>query len=78
MGTPTARNVAPAGSEYAEPVRSNHCTPMLSSSLTYIILSLISEFHVSQMIFQEVMARNPPVAEVLHTSVVRSLMWEDR
>ncbi|GFX21120.1 hypothetical protein TNCV_4366991 [Trichonephila clavipes] len=26
MGTPTARNVAPAGSEYAETVRSNHCT----------------------------------------------------
>ncbi|GFV10013.1 hypothetical protein TNCV_4522851 [Trichonephila clavipes] len=25
MGTPTARNVAPAGSEYAETVRSNHC-----------------------------------------------------
>ncbi|GFW02404.1 hypothetical protein TNCV_1733191 [Trichonephila clavipes] len=23
--TPTARNVAPAGSEYAETVRSNHC-----------------------------------------------------
>ncbi|GFT09664.1 hypothetical protein TNCV_4948231 [Trichonephila clavipes] len=27
MGTPTARNVAPAGSEYAETVRSNHCNP---------------------------------------------------
>ncbi|GFV10247.1 hypothetical protein TNCV_3661991 [Trichonephila clavipes] len=26
MGTPTARNVAPAGSEYAETVRSNHCS----------------------------------------------------
>ncbi|GFS89457.1 hypothetical protein TNCV_1809671 [Trichonephila clavipes] len=26
MGTPTARKVAPAGSEYAETVRSNHCT----------------------------------------------------
>ncbi|GFX91235.1 hypothetical protein TNCV_1246501 [Trichonephila clavipes] len=26
MGTPTARNVAPAGSEYAETVRNNHCT----------------------------------------------------
>ncbi|GFU92819.1 hypothetical protein TNCV_1913691 [Trichonephila clavipes] len=26
MGTPTARNVAPAGSEYAETVRSNRCT----------------------------------------------------
>ncbi|GFT71220.1 hypothetical protein TNCV_3002151 [Trichonephila clavipes] len=26
MGTPTARNVAPAGSEYAETMRSNHCT----------------------------------------------------
>ncbi|GFX94775.1 hypothetical protein TNCV_1636371 [Trichonephila clavipes] len=25
MGTPTAINVAPAGSEYAETVRSNHC-----------------------------------------------------
>ncbi|GFT96141.1 hypothetical protein TNCV_1884641, partial [Trichonephila clavipes] len=25
MGTPTARNVAPAGSEHAETVRSNHC-----------------------------------------------------
>ncbi|GFW23935.1 hypothetical protein TNCV_946191 [Trichonephila clavipes] len=25
MGTPTAKNVAPAGSEYAETVRSNHC-----------------------------------------------------
>ncbi|GFU21173.1 hypothetical protein TNCV_166851 [Trichonephila clavipes] len=25
MGTPTARNVAPAGSEYAETVRSSHC-----------------------------------------------------
>ncbi|GFT68458.1 hypothetical protein TNCV_4585351 [Trichonephila clavipes] len=25
MGTPTARNVAPAGFEYAETVRSNHC-----------------------------------------------------
>ncbi|GFS98964.1 hypothetical protein TNCV_3896541 [Trichonephila clavipes] len=25
MGTPTARNVAPAGSEYAETARSNHC-----------------------------------------------------
>ncbi|GFV49778.1 hypothetical protein TNCV_1736611, partial [Trichonephila clavipes] len=25
MGTPTERNVAPAGSEYAETVRSNHC-----------------------------------------------------
>ncbi|GFX68329.1 transposable element Tc1 transposase [Trichonephila clavipes] len=35
---------------------------MLSSSFTYIILSLISEFHVSQMIFREVMAINPPVA----------------
>ncbi|GFX31043.1 transposable element Tc1 transposase [Trichonephila clavipes] len=43
-----------------------HCipfsAPMLSSSFTYIILSLISEFHVSQMIFREVMAINPPVA----------------
>ncbi|GFX70365.1 hypothetical protein TNCV_968371 [Trichonephila clavipes] len=26
MRTPTARNVAPAGSEYAETVRSNHCS----------------------------------------------------
>ncbi|GFS82509.1 transposable element Tcb1 transposase [Trichonephila clavipes] len=26
QGTPTARNVAPAGSEYAETVRSNHCS----------------------------------------------------
>ncbi|GFU18631.1 hypothetical protein TNCV_4476041, partial [Trichonephila clavipes] len=26
MGTPTARNVAPAGSEYVETVRSNHCS----------------------------------------------------
>ncbi|GFS90632.1 uncharacterized protein TNCV_4098211 [Trichonephila clavipes] len=26
MGTPTARNVAPAGSDYAETVRSNHCS----------------------------------------------------
>ncbi|GFX92519.1 hypothetical protein TNCV_710241 [Trichonephila clavipes] len=26
MDTPTARNVAPAGSEYAETVRSNHCS----------------------------------------------------
>ncbi|GFW37250.1 hypothetical protein TNCV_5021481 [Trichonephila clavipes] len=25
MDTPTARNVAPAGSEYAETVRSNNC-----------------------------------------------------
>ncbi|GFU59675.1 hypothetical protein TNCV_3186431 [Trichonephila clavipes] len=25
MGTPTARNVVPSGSEYAETVRSNHC-----------------------------------------------------
>ncbi|GFW13337.1 hypothetical protein TNCV_3767541 [Trichonephila clavipes] len=25
MGTPTTRNVASAGSEYAETVRSNHC-----------------------------------------------------
>ncbi|GFT70049.1 hypothetical protein TNCV_4690001 [Trichonephila clavipes] len=25
MGTPTARNVAPAGSKYTETVRSNHC-----------------------------------------------------
>ncbi|GFT86182.1 hypothetical protein TNCV_3257651 [Trichonephila clavipes] len=25
MGIPTARNVAPAGSEYAETVRSNYC-----------------------------------------------------
>ncbi|GFV94424.1 hypothetical protein TNCV_3352621 [Trichonephila clavipes] len=30
MGTPTARNVAPAGSEYAETVRSNHCNNMLT------------------------------------------------
>ncbi|GFU17854.1 hypothetical protein TNCV_504631 [Trichonephila clavipes] len=37
-------------------------TPMLSSSFTYIILSLISEFNVSQMIFREVMEINPPVA----------------
>ncbi|GFU33716.1 transposable element Tc1 transposase [Trichonephila clavipes] len=36
--------------------------PMFSSSFTYIILSLISEFHVSHMIFREVMAINPPVA----------------
>ncbi|GFU14779.1 hypothetical protein TNCV_2806991 [Trichonephila clavipes] len=63
MGTPTTRNAAPAGSEYEETVRSNHCTPMLPSSFTYIILSLISEFHVSQMIFREVMAINPPVAK---------------
>ncbi|GFV65393.1 hypothetical protein TNCV_2638231 [Trichonephila clavipes] len=26
MGTPTTRNVAPAVSEYAETVRSNHCS----------------------------------------------------
>ncbi|GFX76525.1 transposable element Tc1 transposase [Trichonephila clavipes] len=43
-----------------------HCIPfsvrMLSSSFTYIILSLIFEFHASQMIFPEVMAINPPVA----------------
>ncbi|GFU74367.1 hypothetical protein TNCV_2094911 [Trichonephila clavipes] len=29
MSTPTARNVAPAGSEYAETVRSNHCSRFL-------------------------------------------------
>ncbi|GFV62810.1 hypothetical protein TNCV_2815681 [Trichonephila clavipes] len=28
MGTPTARNVAPTGSEYAETVRSNDCTEL--------------------------------------------------
>ncbi|GFT92909.1 putative transposable element [Trichonephila clavipes] len=32
MGTPTARNVAPAGSEYAETVRSNHCSNILNRS----------------------------------------------
>ncbi|GFU09890.1 hypothetical protein TNCV_784391 [Trichonephila clavipes] len=29
MGIPTARNVAPAGSEYAETVRSNHCIELI-------------------------------------------------
>ncbi|GFW86930.1 uncharacterized protein TNCV_2810851 [Trichonephila clavipes] len=31
MSTPTARNVAPAGSEYAETLRSNHCSQSLSN-----------------------------------------------
>ncbi|GFW46537.1 hypothetical protein TNCV_1936071 [Trichonephila clavipes] len=30
MGSPTARNIAPAGSEYAEMVRSNHCNSIIS------------------------------------------------
>ncbi|GFU36595.1 hypothetical protein TNCV_802541 [Trichonephila clavipes] len=34
MGTPTARNVAPAGSEYEETVRSNHCSYSLYEFLT--------------------------------------------
>ncbi|GFY14390.1 hypothetical protein TNCV_1021551 [Trichonephila clavipes] len=32
MVSPTARNVAPAGSEYAETVRSNHCTEATKNS----------------------------------------------
>ncbi|GFV05909.1 hypothetical protein TNCV_2552761 [Trichonephila clavipes] len=32
MGTPTERNVAPAGFEYAETVRSNHCRRPLQTS----------------------------------------------
>ncbi|GFU46684.1 hypothetical protein TNCV_1546911 [Trichonephila clavipes] len=32
MGTPTARNVAPAGSEYAETVRINHCNGFSAES----------------------------------------------
>ncbi|GFW68232.1 potassium channel subfamily K member 1 [Trichonephila clavipes] len=37
MGTPTARNVAPAGSEYAETVGSNHCNEELEHFLVKII-----------------------------------------
>ncbi|GFT26611.1 hypothetical protein TNCV_3604291 [Trichonephila clavipes] len=33
MGTPTARNVAPAFSEYAETVRSNHCIWLDSAAI---------------------------------------------
>ncbi|GFV88321.1 hypothetical protein TNCV_927341 [Trichonephila clavipes] len=39
MGTPTARNVAPAGSEYAETVRSNHCTTRGLLATDHVILS---------------------------------------
>ncbi|GFV79054.1 hypothetical protein TNCV_3687611 [Trichonephila clavipes] len=73
MGTPTARNVAPSGSEYAETVRSNHCRPMLSSSFTYIILCLISEFHVSQRIFREVMAQNKESIRLQLTQIVNKV-----
>ncbi|GFS56950.1 uncharacterized protein TNCV_2661341 [Trichonephila clavipes] len=39
MGTPTARNVAPAGSEFAETVRSNHCTTRGLLATDHVILN---------------------------------------
>ncbi|GFX20329.1 transposable element Tcb1 transposase [Trichonephila clavipes] len=37
MGTPTARNVAPAGSEYAETVRSSHCRRHSGTTCAFVL-----------------------------------------
>ncbi|GFX79380.1 transposable element Tcb1 transposase [Trichonephila clavipes] len=42
MGTPTARNVAPAGYEYAETVRSNHCTKRNRRATSTRVTSMVT------------------------------------
>ncbi|GFX24393.1 transposon Tf2-6 polyprotein [Trichonephila clavipes] len=49
MDTPTARNGAPAGSEYAETVRSNHCTVTLDLWLQNGISSLKEKEHLIEL-----------------------------
>ncbi|GFV07077.1 hypothetical protein TNCV_4687511 [Trichonephila clavipes] len=47
MGTPTARNVAPAGSEYADTVQSNHCSAIYCGADKMVkAFSLMSSNHL--------------------------------
>ncbi|GFU52843.1 hypothetical protein TNCV_2254601 [Trichonephila clavipes] len=48
MGTPTARNAAPAGSEYAKTVQSSHCSCLKKKKLSLpgaldLLQNLLSE-----------------------------------
>ncbi|GFV90823.1 hypothetical protein TNCV_2323921 [Trichonephila clavipes] len=65
MGTPTARNVAPAGSEYAETVRSNHCNSYFSIRACHIHERLGLEWWQGEKYETKHMVANPaPMAHL--------------